>query len=216
MTEPPSLGRRAALLGSLGRRAALLGAAALTALVLSACGGDSGGPETSPPATTGTATAARHNAADVTFAQGMIVHHRQAVMMSEMAESHGASDQVKTLAEKIEKEQEPEIETMSGWLRSWGEEVPEGAGMDGMHHSPMPGMPGMMDGRRMDELRGMSGEAFDTMYLDMMIEHHRGAIEMAETEKREGVFDPAKDLADQIITTQSAEITQMEKLLAAD
>ncbi|MGW6940208.1 DUF6153 family protein [Streptomyces xanthophaeus] len=73
--------------------------------------------------------------ADVAFAQGMIPHHRQAVVMSDMARPHGASNAVKALAERIKKAQQPEIDAMADWLRAWGERGPSGmGGMDGMGH----------------------------------------------------------------------------------
>ncbi|MFG3494194.1 DUF305 domain-containing protein [Streptomyces sp. NPDC047928] len=202
------------------RRVAVSAAATLAALTLTACGGDgdNGATESSPRATASPEAAdGRHNAADVTFAQSMIVHHRQAVAMSDMAADHGASAQVEALAEKIKKAQEPEITTMSGWLRSWGEDVPEGMETDGMDHgmdsSPMPGM---MGDEQMEALRGTSGAAFDTMFLTMMIQHHKGAIAMAETERKQGAYGPAKQLADEVVATQRAEVTQMEKMLRGE
>ncbi|MCX5173864.1 DUF305 domain-containing protein [Streptomyces antibioticus] len=203
------------------RRAALATAiAAVAALSLAACGddGNSGATSAPPPATAtapATVPAGDHNQADVTFAQGMIPHHRQAILMSEMVQAHASSDEVKALAEKIKKAQEPEIATMSAWLKAWGEKVPTGMdGMDGGDHDGS-GMPGMMDNQRMDMLRGASGTAFDTMFLTMMIEHHEGAVEMAKTEKAEGAYGPAKTLADDIITSQTAEIAQMKTMLGS-
>src|SRR5258708_29579778 len=82
-----------------------------------------------------------HNAADVTFAQQMIVHHRQAVAMAELAASRAHSQKVKGLAAKIKAGQGPEINRMSAWLGAWGLQVlaPTPSGMPGIHH-PMPGM----------------------------------------------------------------------------
>ncbi|QNE24089.1 DUF305 domain-containing protein [Streptomyces sp. INR7] len=207
----------------LPRRAALAtAAAALAAFALTACGDDGNSSATSapPPATatapvtaSATVPAGEHNQADVTFAQGMIPHHRQAILMSEMVQTHAASNEVKALAEKIKKAQAPEIATMTAWLKAWGEKVP--TGMDGMDHDGS-GMPGMMDNHQMDQLRGASGTAFDTMFLTRMIEHHEGAVEMAKTEKAEGVYGPAKALADDIITAQTAEIAQMKAMLRKD
>ncbi|MFJ5708638.1 DUF305 domain-containing protein [Streptomyces sp. NPDC093105] len=199
----------------LRHRAALAtAAAAVAALALAACGddGSSSATSTTPPATSAPATvpAGEHNQADVTFAQGMIPHHRQAILMSEMAQTHASSDEVKALAEEIKKAQAPEIATMTDWLKAWGEKVP--TGMDGMDHDDS-GMPGMMEDQRMDQLRGTSGTGFATMFLTMMIEHHEGAIEMAQTEKTEGAYGPAKTLADDIITAQTAEIAQMKAML---
>ncbi|MEV0411174.1 DUF305 domain-containing protein [Streptomyces sp. NPDC050448] len=208
-TTPSRLRRRAALATA---------AAAVAALTLAACGNNSNSGATSapPPATASapaTVPAGEHNQADVAFAQGMIPHHRQAILMSEMVQTNGASGEVKALAVKIKKAQDPEIATMSAWLKAWGEKVPTGMdGMDGGDHDGS-GMPGMMDNQRMDMLRGASGTAFDTMFLTMMIEHHEGAIEMAKTEKAEGAYGPAKTLADDIITAQTAEIAQMKTML---
>ncbi|MFF6833304.1 DUF305 domain-containing protein [Streptomyces sp. NPDC012438] len=206
---------------SLARRAAVATAAtAVAALALTACGddGNSGATSAPPPATASapaTVPAGEHNQADVTFAQGMIPHHRQAILMSEMVQAHASSDEVKALAEKIKKAQEPEIATMTAWLKAWGEKVPTGMdGMDGGDHDGS-GMPGMMDNQRMDQLRGASGTVFDTMFLTMMIQHHEGAVEMAKTEKAQGAYGPAKTLADDIITSQTAEIAQMKTMLGS-
>ncbi|MFJ2597104.1 DUF305 domain-containing protein [Streptomyces erythrochromogenes] len=201
---------------SVPRRAALAATAAAVGLLLAACGTDDGtnaaGTSTTAPAPSG---AEQHNKADVAFAQGMIPHHRQAVVMSDMARSHGASDAVKALAERIKKAQQPEIDAMAGWLRAWGERVPSGMGsMDGMRHGDDdPAVPGMMNDEDLDRIGRARGNAFDTMFLIQMIQHHEGAIDMAETEKRQGLHGPAKTLADDIITSQTAEIAQMREML---
>ncbi|WP_424887050.1 DUF305 domain-containing protein [Streptomyces sp. XH2] len=194
------------------------------ALVLVGCGGKSGSgrpPSTAQASVTGPAAtsaspsvpAGQHNQADVAFAQGMIPHHRQAIVMSEMAEAHASSGDVKALAEKIKKAQAPEIDTMTAWLNAWGEPVPRG--MSGTGHGSPAGMPGMMTDRQMDDLRGTTGSAFDRMFLTMMIAHHQGAIDMAGTEKKEGQYGPAERLADSIITSQTAEIAQMRTMLGS-
>ncbi|WP_329315709.1 DUF305 domain-containing protein [Streptomyces sp. NBC_01278] len=202
---------------SLPRRAALAATAVAAGLVLAACGSDNTTNTVGAAPATTTAPAPseadRHNQADVTFAQGMIPHHRQAILMSDMVAAHRASPDVKALAEKIKKAQAPEIETMSGWLKAWGEKVPTGVSMDGMGHRDDSGMPGMMDDQDMDRLGNARGNAFDTMFLTMMIEHHEGAIAMAKTEKQQGAYGPAKALADDIITSQTAEITQLRSML---
>lgn len=209
------------------RRAAAALALTTVALGAAACSdgdtsdrpmhGASGHPMASPMMTSPSTAAVQgqHNAQDVAFAQGMIPHHRQAVTMAGLAASRAQSQAVKDLAAKIEQAQDPEITTMSGWLTSWGEQVPAGEmpGMDhGMDHSGQ-GMPGMMSDEEMAGLQKASGKDFDTKFLKMMIAHHQGAIEMARTEKAQGAYGPAKDLAASIITGQSAEIDQMKKLL---
>lgn len=203
---------------SLVRRAALGTTAVTAALVLAACGSDNGSDTGSGTQTSASAsaedTAGAHNDQDVSFAQDMIPHHQQAIQMSRMAASQASSAEVKDLAARIEKAQDPEIETMSGWLESWGEDVPSSMpGMDHGGHSGSSDMPGMMDTEDMDELMAASGKGFDTMFLTMMVEHHEGAVEMATTEKDKGQYGPAKELADDIITAQNAEIEEMNKLL---
>lgn len=200
---------------SLDRRTALAAAAvAASALFLAGCGDDGNGSATTSPGPTTSVSvpAGEHNQADVDFAQGMIPHHRQAVVMADLAETRASSRDVKTLAKEIKKAQEREIATMSDWLRAWGEEVTQG--MDGMDHGDTSS--GMMNDQQMNDMRGASGGTFDTMFLTQMIKHHEGAVTMAETEKREGAYGPAKGLADDIITAQKSEITHMREMLGTN
>ena len=192
------------------RRLSAVAASLTLAAVLTACGGgdeSAGGHEQGKKAEASAAKKS-HNAQDVAFAQGMIPHHRQAVRMAGLAATRAASPEVKALAQEIEKAQGPEVETMSGWLESWGEDAPR----QGMSHAGH-GMPGMMPPEDMDKLKKASGEAFDAAFLKMMIEHHEGAVSMAGTEKSGGSYRPAKDLAGEIVRAQNAEIKQMNKLL---
>ena len=161
-----------------------------------------------------TGTAGGHNEADVTFALDMIPHHQQAIEMADLAESRAESQEVKALATDIEAAQGPEIETLTGWLESWGEDVPD-EGMSGMDHGDMSSddMGGMMTEDEMADLESASGAEFDQMFLTMMIEHHEGAIEMAKTEQSEGEFPEAVDMAKEIETTQAEEIQTMQDLL---
>lgn len=159
---------------------------------------------------------AEFNNADVTFAQEMIPHHRQATEMAGLAEGRTENAQVLELADKIEAAQEPEIETMTGWLKSWDKEVPSDSGgeMEGMDHgSSSSDMPGMMSDEDMAALKDASGAAFDKQFLTMMIEHHEGAVEMAKTEISDGKDNDAVDLAKKIQNDQEAEITTMKALL---
>ena len=214
------------------RRTALAVTAGAAAFALAACGSDNGGHDTgsmnsgSSPSATASAKAGAHNDQDVSFSTEMIQHHRQAVAMADLAASRASSPEVKDLATEIKGAQAPEIKTMSGWLASWGEEVPEdmSSAMPGMDHdmsSAMPGMdhdmsssmPGMMSSEDMAKLEKASGTGFDKMFLEMMVEHHEGAITMAKTEKADGKQSPAVKLADDVITAQTAEIEQMNKML---
>ncbi|WP_239310030.1 DUF305 domain-containing protein, partial [Frankia sp. Cj3] len=99
-------------------------AALLSAMVLAACGtGSSPASSTTHSAAASSSASANsdHNAADVTFAQGMVPHHQQAVDMADLASARAASEEVRSLARTIRSAQDPEITTMTGWLRSWGE-----------------------------------------------------------------------------------------------
>ncbi|QNE24109.1 DUF305 domain-containing protein [Streptomyces sp. INR7] len=200
---------------SLIRRATAVAATATAALVLAACGGngdDNGsahnGHSAASPSASVPAQQGDHNAADVAFAQGMIPHHRQAIEMADLAATRAESAEVKKLASEIQKAQDPEIKTLSGWLTSWGEQVPaEGVGHGG--HD----MSGMMSAEEMKQLESSSGKAFDTAFLTMMVKHHEGAVAMAKTEQSDGKYQPAKDMAGAIITSQSAEIARMNSLL---
>ena len=188
------------------------------ALTLAACGGDDddsmsgmNGMGSSATATSSASSdeMADFNGADVTFATDMIPHHRQAVQMANLAETRGKHPEVRNLAMQIMAAQGPEIETMSGWLTSWGKPLP--GEMDGMDMSSS--MPGMMSQDDMSSLEGMSGADFDQMFLTMMIEHHQGAIEMARAEQSDGMFTEAVALAKRIETAQTEEIATMQGLL---
>ncbi|WP_406161432.1 DUF305 domain-containing protein [Streptomyces sp. NBC_00882] len=179
---------------------------------LAACGGgDDSGSAASSPSVSAESSAGAHNAQDVSFAQGMIPHHQQAIEMAELADGRAASAQVKDLAARVEKAQGPEITTMTGWLKAWDEKVPES--MPSMDHSGMDGMAGMMDSADMGKLKKASGKDFDSMFLTMMVEHHEGAVEMATTEKAKGEDKAATAMAGDIVTAQNAEISEMKKLL---
>lgn len=180
-------------------------------LTLTACGGGS-------PDSPSTSTSTPHNEQDVAFAQDMIPHHAQAVEMADLAADRSESKEVMDLAADISAAQGPEIDTMTSWLESWGEDVPETSddmgGMSGMDMGDdSGGMPGMMSSEDMDALASASGAEFDRMFLTMMVAHHEGAISMAQTEQAEGEFPDAITLAETIEETQSSEITTMRELL---
>lgn len=189
-----------------------LGVAGAGALVLlAACGGNDDpmaghGMSSSAPATSaGAQPGATFNDADVTFAQMMIPHHEQAVEMAELAETRASDAEIKELAQKIKAAQDPEIQTMKGWLTAWGKPAPTG----GMHHD----MPGIMSEEDMKKLADAKGTAFDRQFAELMIAHHNGAIEMAKTEQAQGTNPEAKELAKAIASAQQAEVAQMQKIL---
>jgi uncharacterized protein (DUF305 family) len=201
------------------RRALLAGAAALSAVLVAAgCGssGDMGGmpgmgTSASPTASGKLPTGV--NDADVMFAQMMIPHHQQAVTMATLATTRASDPQLKTLAAQIKAAQDPEITTMTGWLTSWGRPTaaPSASAMPGMDTS-VP-TPGMMSDADMAKLSAATGTNFDRMFAQMMISHHNGAIQMAGDEQKNGTNTNAKTLAAQIIKSQQAEVTTLEKIL---
>ncbi len=159
---------------------------------------------------------AEFNATDVYFAQGMIPHHGQAIQMADMAIRVSTNADVQALAEQIKAAQSPEIEQMTTWLTDWDQAVPDpNATMDdNMDGAGGMMMSGMMSDADMDRLDNATGSDFDRMFLEMMIRHHEGAIEMAEQQLAEGKYQPTKDLAQAVITGQQAEIEEMNTLIA--
>ncbi len=162
---------------------------------------------------------------DIAFAQMMIPHHQQAIDMADLALAHAKSGAVMKLAKQIKAAQDPEITMMGGWLAKWG--VSESSGTNSStakpsSSAPMAGMdmggtsgPGMMSDADMAKLASARGDAFDSMWLHMMITHHQGAITDAN-QVLKTTKDPAvAKLARSIISGQAAQIATMRQLLAA-
>lgn len=170
-------------------------------------------PVTSYPAVVpGPAAAGARNAADLAFATAMIPHHGQAVVMSDLLLARGGDAEVKALAQRIKQEQIPEIAAMAGWVKGWGVAVPDPyAALSGA----MTTHGGMMSDAQLRQLAFVTGTAADKLFLTLMIQHHQGAIDMAEKELAEGVNPEATKLAQSIVATQSAEIAQMKQLLGS-
>jgi uncharacterized protein (DUF305 family) len=143
--------------------------------------------------------------ADIMFLQMMIPHHEQAVVMSKLASSQGASPEVLKLADAIAAAQGPEIEQMRTWLEDSG----AGTAMGGhaMH------MDGVLSDEQMAELSNAKGADFDRLYLEGMIGHHEGAITMAQDVIDNGENPTVIALAQKIIDAQTAEIAQMKRML---
>jgi len=196
----------------------------VAAVALAGCGSSSSDSSAESSQTTVTASSTgsaasdtadtSFNDADVAFAQNMIGHHQQAIEMASLAldPTSGASSEVTDLAQRINAAQDPEVSMMSGWLEHWHQPMTmdSAAGHDmGSMHS----VEGMMSSEDMDQLMQLSGAEFDRAWLQGMIEHHRGAITMAEQIKDEGDNPDVLALADQVITTQQAEVDEMMSLL---
>jgi len=184
--------------------------ASSTAMSGSMPGMDHGGSSASAPPPS--ATRSDFNDADVMFLQMMYPHHAQAVDMAKLVPSRSQNQQVITLAQNIEKAQAPEMKQMTALLTSFGKPAPS-AEMSGHDMPGMGGMPGMMSAEQMNDLTGLSGKAFDQLWLQMMIDHHSGAVDMSNTELRDGTNADTKKLAQAIIANQQAEIAQMRGML---
>ncbi len=187
-------------------------ALALT-VTLAACGSEDSSADTAPAtaAPGGSTPTVALNTADIEFAQGMIAHHEQAIEMAEIAldPNVGASPEVIDLATRIKGAQDPEVALMTGWLTAAGEPM----AMDMSDGHDMSSMDGMMTAEQMDGMAAMTGPEFDRTWLEMMIEHHEGAISQSETVKADGSNTDVLTLADQIITAQQGEIAEMKALL---
>ena len=206
-----------------------VGATALAVVFAAAACSDT---DTGTTAATSSATsaadeAAAHNDADVMFAQMMIPHHSQAIEMSDMLlAKEGIPEEVTALAEQIKAAQGPEITQLESWLEQWGEptEMPETGnndmpgmdmdeGMDGMEGMEGMQMEGMMSEEDMQALSDAQGTDAARLFLEQMIAHHEGAIDMAQTEIEDGQFPDAVEMARTIVDTQQQEIDTMRQLL---
>ncbi|GAA4409382.1 DUF305 domain-containing protein [Fodinibacter luteus] len=192
-------------------RRALPAAAAVLVLGVSACGSSDDSTHGSMPAGGGTsastsAETATGLEADVKFAQMMIPHHDQAVEMADLAlQNDTASTEVKALAGQIKAAQDPEIQTMKAWLSQWGAQESNGP----MDH----GSGGMMSEQDMSTLMGASGSDFNQMWLEMMIEHHQGAITMAQDVLATTADPDVEKLATAVVQGQEKEIATMQGML---
>lgn len=196
--------------------------AVVTAAIAAGCGArdseesSSGGyvapgiPET--PVITG--EPASHNADDVAFATNMIAHHKQAIEMSELVSERTANPELQALANQITEAQQPEINIMNVLLVQWNENpdlgtAPEEGGGHGAHDNAA----GMVDDATMAELKSLRGAEFDRLWLESMISHHQGAVEMANAEIANGANLDAVAMAETMAATQEAEIEQMKRML---
>jgi uncharacterized protein (DUF305 family) len=154
---------------------------------------------------------AAYTVADVEFMQGMIAHHAQAIHMSRMAEAHKANLRVIKLAVKIDQSQVAEIRIMQDWLRNNGQTAPDTSSWRTMT------MPGMLTAAQLAKLDSAKGVEFDRAFLDLMIQHHEGALKMVEdlfAAPRGGQEVDIGVFASDVVTVQTAEIGIMRQLLA--
>jgi uncharacterized protein (DUF305 family) len=177
-----------------------------------------------------------YTAADIAFVRGMIHHHAQAILMSTWAPTHGASDDVRTLASRIINAQLDEIHRMQQWLADRRQPIPSPSftrdtsghgghdmaampGMEGMQHGAGDTlMPGMLSPAQLDTLDHARGKEFDRLFLTYMMQHHRGAVHMVQ--KLFSTYGAGQDetifkMASDINVDQTTEIARMQRLLIA-
>ncbi len=141
-----------------------------------------------------------YSAADISFAEMMIPHHEQAIVMSDIALTNSSSEEILVLAQEIKDAQSPEIELMKSWT---------GVGSSA-HMGHM--MDGMLSESQIQQLRDSEGTTFDRLFLEGMIAHHEGAITMAQKVTGSKNKDVAA-LAGAIIEAQEKEIAFMRELI---
>ena len=185
----------------------VLAAAAVAGLLLTGCDNKTSSNPAPPPPVAHSAPATspqqQHNQADVVFLQNMVLHHTQAITMSQSARNQASTAQVKDLAARIEAEQSPQIQQMNSLLTEWGIPAPATTGgtgtTNGVGHGQLPGT--------------VSGAGFDRAFLQMMIVHHQDAVDMSQIELAQASNPATRNLSQQIISADQAQISEMQTLL---
>jgi uncharacterized protein (DUF305 family) len=162
-------------------------------LLLTACSG--GGKEQSGPL----------NDADVAFAQGLLVADDHATEVVELIGQHTTRQELTELAQKTLSSRGEEIAKVQAWLGRWSKPVEPGAGLDPETELPS----GLLSDERLNRLDQLQGTGFDLAFVDAFTDHHRGVIELAEAELREGSLGEVKELARQVVDGRKAEIDQL-------
>lgn len=165
-----------------------------------------GGVEVSAPP-----EAADWNEADAAYLTRMVAHHSQALDMTELADTRAADPRVRRLARSIDVGQRREVVVMATWLVDHGQPEPTLETVAAVHHE---GMPGMVSDDRLAALAEADGAAFDRLFLEAMVQHHQGAVAMAEQVLGDGEDQRVDEMATEVIASQGAEVAIMRRLLA--
>lgn len=183
--------------------------------------GAPGQPSRTVSANDATLVKTSYSPADVAFMQGMIVHHQQAVDMAALVKGRTNNPDIIAVAGRIDAGQADEMKFMRNWLTERGEPLAMPAMDHSQHagHMMMPGhsMKGMASPEQMAELAASSGTAFDRLFLQLMIPHHKGALDMVEELLRQqgSAYDPVMfQFTSDVNSDQKAEIERMNKVLA--
>lgn len=187
-----------------------LGTSALAlALALTGCSVDSSETNSKDSSSSTEAPATSANAADEMFVTMMIPHHQQAIDMADiLLDKADADARVTELAQNVKDAQGPEIERMLSWLEEWGVTYDPDSDMD--HGSG----DGMMSESDMSALEDASGADASRLFLEQMIMHHEGAVDMARTALQDASNPEVLELAEQVIDDQTSEIGEMNDLIA--
>ena len=190
---------------------------ALAVLALAGCGGEAivpegqgahghGAPSAPPPVP---AASARFNDADVMFTQMMVDHLQLGISLSQVALAKATKKEAKDLAGAIDATQREELSMLKSWLKLWGK--PESGGKD--LHAAHGGQP-LLDDKVINDTREKSGAEFDLSFLNLMAGHQGAAIEMALTEKKDGMNPETVAYAERVTTIRQGQISQMLKVIS--
>jgi uncharacterized protein (DUF305 family) len=152
------------------------------------------------------------NGADLYFVSMMVVHHTQALRMARLAAGRTSNPKVQAVAERVLAAQAPEIQTLKAWLGARQQKVPDSLADAGHAHA---GMPGAVTPARLAALARAQGTDFDRQFLDLMMAHHAGAVQMAGTVTTAGTDLAVQEIAAEVSVGQNAEIRRMEAIRAA-
>ncbi|WP_435198272.1 DUF305 domain-containing protein [Janibacter sp. GS2] len=188
-----------------------LATAGAASLIVSGC--STGSDTSTPESSSSSQSSAQFNDADVEYARGMLMHHEQAIEMSDIVlDKPGIDPQVTTLARQIKKAQGPEITQMESWLTDWDQDDSGDEGHGESMSEDGGGHDGMLSPQALEELKAADGDDAEELFLDQMIEHHEGAVAMAQQHRTEGQDSQALQLSTDVIRDQKAEITTMREM----
>ena len=161
---------------------------------------------------------------DAGFARDMSAHHLQAVTMANLAQARSEDADVLRLAFDIAEVQQNQVGRMQGWLSLWGLSITGGDRMAWMREGEHSGhdmgamaggrMPGMATDEELAQLRTLSGEEFDVLFLQLMTRHHQGGYDMARYAVEHAEEPAVRNLARTMVESQTAEVTLMTEMLA--
>ncbi|SDJ88713.1 Uncharacterized conserved protein, DUF305 family [Lentzea albidocapillata subsp. violacea] len=189
---------------------------AAAVLALAGCGGEAVVPEgqgahghgassAAPPVP---AASARFNDADVMFVQMMVDHLQLGISLSQVGLAKATTQEAKDLAGAIDVTQREELTMLKSWLKLWGKPEGDGANLHAAHG----GQP-LLDDKVINETKDKSGTEFDQLFLNLMTGHQGAGVEMALTEKKDGMNPETTAYAERVVNTRQGQISQMLKII---